>query len=121
MASAAVRLDGFRELNRALNKINRQAAGGFRNELKPAAEPVAATARSRLSRYPGASLSTIGPRSVTAGVFVTQRARKVTGRRPDFGGIVMRVGLLPALDEHADDVVKAVEDALDRLGRREGF
>lgn len=120
-AAATVRVEGLRELNRALNKVNKDAAKTVRDELKTAAEPIAATARSRLSRFQGASTSTIGPPSVTAGVFVTQRKRKVTGKRGDFGALQMRDVLLPALEEHADDAVKAVEQAIDRLGRSAGF
>lgn len=121
MAQATVRVTGLRETLSALNKINREAAKTVRNELKTAAEPVAATAREKLSRYPGASVKTIGPRAVTRGVYVTQRARKVTGLRGDFGALQMRRVLIPALAEHEDSIVKEVDDALSRLARSAGF
>lgn len=121
MAAAQVHIKGLRELNRALNMINRQAARGFRRELAQAAEPVAATARSKLSVFQGASVGTIGPRAAMAGVFVTQRARRVTGKRGDFGALQMRRVLVPALHEHADDIVDELDRALDRIAAKAGF
>lgn len=121
MAAATVRVKGLRETVRALNKVNRSVAREVREELKRAAEPVAGRARRKLSRYRGASLGTIGPRARGGAVFVTQRARKVTGRRGDFGAIQMREGLVPALDEGREEVMRDVEAALDRLGRSAGF
>lgn len=119
--TATLRVENLREFLRAVNKIDRGEKKAIKDTLAEAAQPVAATARQRLSRYAGASLTTIGPRVVTAGVFVTQRARKVTGKRGDFGALQMREGLIPALAEHEDDVVEALEDALDDLGRSAGF
>ena len=116
-----VRIHGLRELNRALGKVNKDAGRKVRDALKEAAEPVAASARTRLARYPGASTATISPRATTRSVFVTQRKRKVSGLRPDFGTLQMKEVLLPALYDHEDDLVDAVEDALDRLGRMQGF
>lgn len=121
MATGTVRVKGLRELQRSLSKVNKEAAKTVKDELKKVAEPVAATARGKLSRYAGASVSTIGPRVGVAGVFVTQRAKKVTGRRGDFGALTMRTALEPALEEHEDHIVNDVEDALDRLGRSAGF
>lgn len=121
MAKETVRIRGLRETIRALNRVNKQVAKQVRDELKRAVEPVAASARDRVGRYPGASTSTIGPKATTRSVFVTQRKRKVTGLRPDFGSLQMREGLLPALAEHEDDIVGQVEDALDRLTRTAGF
>lgn len=121
MAAATVRVKGLRELMRALNKVNKEAAKTVRAELIKAATPIAVSARSKISRYAGASTSTIGPRASVKGAFVTQRASKVTGVRGDFGVLQMRVGLEPALEEREDETVLAVEQALDRLGVRAGF
>lgn len=119
--ASTLRVKNLRETLRALQKVNKDAGKTIRDDLKEAAEPVASTARAKLSRYVGASVGTIGPRASVRGVFVTQRARKVTGRRADFGALQMRRVLIPALEEHEDEVVDAVEDALDRLGRSAGF
>jgi hypothetical protein len=121
MAGATVRIKGLTELNRALALVNSRAAKTVRDELGRSAEPVAATARSKLSRYAGASVGTIGPRTFMGGVAVTQRAGKVSGLRPDFGSLQMREVLIPALEEHGDEIVRDVEFALDRLGNSAGF
>jgi hypothetical protein len=121
MAEATVRVRGLAETQRALRKVNKEAAKEVRDALKTAAGPVVSTAKLKLGVYPGASVGTIGPKVTMRSVFVTQRARKVTGLRPDFGRLQMTHVLEPALDEHVDDVVDEVEDALENLGRREGF
>ena len=116
-----VRVHGLRELNRALNKVNREASKEVRDALAQAGRPVADLAQMKLARYVGLSTRTIRPKATSKGVFVEQAARKTTGLRPDFGALQMRVGLIPARAERFDATVEAVEDALDKLGRRAGF
>lgn len=116
MATATVRVHGLREVQRALAKMNREAAKTLRDSLKEAAEPVAETARSRIGRYRGARTTTIRPRATMSSVFVTQGAKKVTGRRGDFGSLQMR-HLVGAMSEHEDDVFEGVEDAFHKLSR----
>lgn len=120
-STSTVRIHGLREAQRALQKVNREAAKRVRDTLKQVAEPVAEDARTKLARYPGASVGTIGPRATMRGVFVTQRARKVTGSRPDFGALQMTRVLIPALEENEDMVLDEVEQALDKLGRQAGL
>jgi hypothetical protein len=111
---------GLRETLRALDKVNKEVGKQVKDELKKAAEPVARTAQSKISRYQGASTSTIGPRASVKGVFVTQRARKVSGRRADFGRL--QQGLLEeSLGEHEHEIIHEVEQAFDRLTRSAGF
>jgi hypothetical protein len=121
MAGATVRVRGLAELNRALNTLNKEAKRAVLNELKTAAVPVAVDARSKISRYQGASLGTIRPRATGRSVFVTQSARKVTGKRGDFGALQMTRGLMPALDENTDKIVSGLEHAIDRLAASQGF
>lgn len=118
---ARYRVDGYRETMRALNKMEDGTPTAVKAGLIRAAAPVAETARSLISRFPGASTQTISPRVSTRGVFVTQRARKVTGKRGDFGALQMREGMIPALEQHEDDVREGVEDAFDLLARLNGF
>jgi hypothetical protein len=118
--SGAVRIRGLRESLRALERVNKGVGKQVKDELKKAAEPVARTAQSKISRYAGAKTSTIGPRASVRGVFVTQRARKVTGLRGDFGTLQMRL-LEESLKEHENEIVHDVERAFDRLTRSEGF
>jgi hypothetical protein len=118
--AGSVRVRGLRETLRALDRVNKGVGKQVKDELKKAAEPVAKTAQSKISRYAGAKTSTIGPRASVRGVFVTQRARKVTGIRADFGRL--QQGLLEeSLQEHEGEIIHDVERAFDRLTRSEGF
>lgn len=115
MATAGVRIRGLRELNRSLQKANKGAAKSVRDGLKEAAWPIVEAAKAKETRWGGASIGTIGPRASVRGVFVTQRARKVTGNRGDFGALQMRQAFIPALEENREEVFVAVEHAIDHL------
>jgi hypothetical protein len=116
-----VKVRGYREVTRALNKVDRGTRKSLLEGLKKAAEPTAQDARSKLSGYAGLSTSTIQPRAVGTGVYITQKKGKTTGTRPDFGALQMRSGLLPAVYDHQDEFADKVDDALGALIRREGF
>lgn len=116
-----LRVENLRQFLRAVNKIERGEKKAIRDRLAKVAEPIAGSARQKLAGFAGANIGAIGPRVVTSGVFVTDRAKKVTGKRGDFGVLIMRVGLVPALEEHTDEVMSELEDALDDLGRSAGF
>lgn len=116
-----VHVKGYREVVRALNRVDSETKKTLLKGMKDAAEPIATDARQKLSRFAGLSTSTIAPRAVTNGVYVTQRAKKRTGQRPDFGSLQMQVGLIPALEDNADDIEDRVDAALGALIRREGF
>ena len=116
-----VEVKGYKEASRALNRLDKGTARDLKGWLKEAAEPVATDARSRLARFRGASTSTIKPAVTMRGVFVRQNARSVTGKRPDFGGLIMTEALIPAAGSRIDETARLVEDAWDRLAVREGF
>jgi hypothetical protein len=116
-----VRVTGYRETMRALNATEKATAKTMKDAQLKAAEPVAESARQKVSEFQGASAGTIGPRVTTTGAFVTQKAKKVTGQRGDFGALQMRTALIPALEEHEDDIADEVEDAFFMLARRHGF
>jgi hypothetical protein len=116
-----VKATGLRETYLVFQKLQRSVAGEIRDEFIKIAEPVAESARERLSRYRGASVTTIRPRASSRGAFVTQVARKVTGRRPDFGALQMVKVMIPALEEHEDEIVSRADEALYRLTRANGF
>jgi hypothetical protein len=118
--AGTVKINGLNELLRSLNKIERGAHKRVMGGLLLSAEPVRRSWIGKLSRYEGVSTSTITPKMTTKGVFITQRARKRTGRRGDFGALQMRHGLA-ALFEEADNTTKAVEKALDELTEEAGF
>jgi hypothetical protein len=110
-----VRTRGLRELKRDLHKVNREAEKTLNAGLKRAAEPVVDAARAKEGRWAGAKTGTIGPKVTRRGVFVTQRARKVTGLRSDFGALQMREAFIPALEENEKEVERALEHEFDRL------
>lgn len=120
MAASTVRVTGLKETVRAFNKLDRSLARETQKELKKVATPVVRGGQSKIARYAGASVSTIGTRISGASVFVTQRARKVTGKRGDFGRLQMRL-LEEALDENEREVIDGLEDFLDRFTSSEGF
>jgi hypothetical protein len=116
-----IRVKGLRELTKAFRSLEAETWPALRKQLAESARPVAESAKAKISVYRGASLETIRPRATTRSVFVTQTKRKVTGLRPDYGGLQMRHGLIPALDENTERIVRDLENMLDRLARREGF
>lgn len=118
---ATVRITGLRQTIAAFRVLEAGIRAELLAELRKPAEVVAESARGKLARYTGISLGTIGPRVSARGSFVTQRARKVTGQRGDFGALQMTHGLIPALEEHEPEIVEAAELALDKLTRETGF
>jgi hypothetical protein len=120
MAEQTIRVKGLRETQRALGKCE----GGLKKEMllagKAAAEPVAVSAREKISRYRGASINTIRPRASVRGAFVTQGARKVTGLRGDFGKLQMGL-MMDALEEERGHVLEIYELGLYRLTKSAGF
>jgi hypothetical protein len=116
----AVRAHGLRELNRSIRKLDGQLGKDLQAELRKAAEPVAASARSKLTRYQGVSLD-VRPVALVGSVRVRQQQRKVTGLRGDFGVLQMRNAFIPALDENEGRVVSDLEAALDRFINNSGL
>lgn len=120
-----VRIKGLRELQRALNKINRNAAKTVRDELKDAGEPVRQTAQELAfgkirNIGPVWGQMRLGTRPGT--VYVAPKLRRSGGSpRPNFGILLLEKAMFPALKQHENEIVKRVEGALDRLGRSAGF
>lgn len=117
----AVRITGLRETQRAFRRMSGGLDVILREHLKRTAEPIAAEARSLVSQWQGARTSTIGPRVVQRGVYVTQRARTVTGMRGDFGALQMTRAFIPALEHNVERVEQGAEEALDVIERLGGF
>jgi len=108
---------GLSELVRDFGRISKTAQKELRAELRRAAEPVAEEARNR-ARGLGLPGSTVG--GIAAGTrygmpVVRQRRRKVTGKHPEYGVLQMRRVLIPAVVAKQDEVVRRVEEMLDRL------
>jgi len=91
------------------------------DDLKEAAAPVVETARQLVERYPGAKVNTITSRRLGPRVWVQQGAKKVTGRRPDFGALQMTKVLMPAATQREEEVRRGVNSALNRYAIEAGF
>ncbi len=117
---ATVRVYGIKEVNRAFREIDKDLAVQLGNDLKEAAAPVVSAAKGK-EKWRGASINTIVARRTGLRIFVYQNARKVTGRRGDYGALQMKQALIPALDESADEVYSHVERVLDRYANGAGF
>jgi hypothetical protein len=110
-----VRIHGLREFQRALKEADEDTRNGLREQLAAAGEIVAEEARSRFAFYSPVSAAGYQPLVRMKGVAVRQTLRKTTGLRPDFGALQMRRALEPALDAKQQEVVKSIEDMLERM------
>lgn len=121
MAQSTVVVKGYRETARAFRKMSGALEPTLTAALHEAAEPVVRETKSLVAQWPGAKTATIGSRVTTRGVYVTQRARKKTGTRPDFGALQMLKAFIPALEHHVDEVEDGAERALTAIERLGGF
>lgn len=112
-----VHVKGYREVNRALKAVDDGAGKAVLDGLKEAANPIAGDANRRLARFQG--VGQVVSRATRSGVFIRQSKRKRTGKRPDFGALQMRDGLIPAAEAGERDLVSRVDDALGRLIAKE--
>lgn len=119
--AGAVRIEGLRETSSALRQIDRKLPKLLvGDELKQIARPVVDTAKGLIGRYAGAKVSSIRPRATGTAVYVRQGARKVTGKRGDYGLLQQRK-LEESLDKNQRAVMREAEAALDRITRSAGF
>jgi hypothetical protein len=114
-----IEVRGYREASRALLNVSKSARKVMLAGLAEAARPVSDDANRLLAQYRG--VGRIVPRSAVTGVFIRQSKRKVTGKRPDFGSLQMKRGLLPAAAKGEDGFGNRVEAALGVLILREGL
>lgn len=110
-----VRVKGYRETMRVLNKAEKDTKKIFHAKLREAGGIVADEARKRFDRYDSKTASGFSITSRVGGVFVVQSLRKVTGRRPDYARLQMRKALEPALDAKSAEVERKLEQALDEI------
>lgn len=115
-----VTIEGWRDVDRALRKVDRDKSAAFREEFAKAGEHVAEAFQRKIVRYAGARMDTVRSKALAKGVFVVQNANKVTGKRGDFGALQMR-HLIAAREENIDKTIDALEDAMDRVIARAGF
>lgn len=126
-ATEGVRVEGLRELNQAFARISKDLAREMRGELRNVAEPVRAEAQ----QLAAARIRNIGQRWARMRVGVTQKlvyvaprqrgVRSGARRRPNLAPLLMDRAMQPALDRHAGEVVKRLDQLLGRLGGENGF
>lgn len=126
MPADAVRVHGFRELNRAFARADRTLRDELRRGLREAAEPVRRDAESlaRLEiRNIGVPWSRMRSRVTQRAVWVAPVERGVKSRaaerrrRPNLAGLLMDDAMQPSLDQNIGEVVDAIEDVLANVGR----
>lgn len=123
-----VDVNGLRELSRDLDAAHRDMALEMNRELQKLAE--------RGTRYAARSASSFGlPASTVEGYaprvsrpasryqwgMIQQTRRKTTGARPDYARLQERVVMDPTWQDLEPDVGPALEDAIDRALRNNGF
>lgn len=119
-----LRLEGFRELQRALAQADRTVRTEFRLRLRAVAEPV----RSDAERLASAEISRIGVPWSRMRVGITRtsvyvapvergRRTRQSMRRPNLAGLLMGRAMLPALQQNEARTVAEVESMLADVGR----
>ena len=119
MATGTIQVTGYREVMTKLGRVSKESRVVLTAALREAAWPVQSDTTSRISRY-----REVGPVGISVragGVSVEQKAKKVTGKRPDFGALQMVKGFIPALEDNRDETLLGVQYALDALIHKEGF
>lgn len=117
----AVKVEGLSAAVRALDAVDRKAKLTILKGLREAAGPIALDIRRDLARYNDMSLGTIRPSAGVRGVYIRQYAKRVTGKRPDFGALQMRKGFIPEAYKHEGDLAAAASHAIDQLIYMEGL
>lgn len=126
MPASAVRVNEFRELDRAFGKADKTLRKELRDAYKDAAEPVARDAEHlalleidnigvRWSRMRiGATQRAVWVAPVARGVKSRGRERF---RRPNLAGLLLDRAMEPALEQNVSEIVHRFEDVLDTVGR----
>jgi hypothetical protein len=101
---------------RACDRSSRQVKKMTRDEFRKIGRIVRDAGASKFDRIDTRSAAGFRVRVRNAGsVTVEQTLRRVTGKRPDYGALQMKVGLVPAIDEKSGEVERRLEQALDHI------
>lgn len=123
MSSAAVKVEGLRELDRAFIRADIQLHKQLRTELREAAEPVRADAE-RLAASQIRNISAGDPWSemrtgvTTRLVYVAPKKRgskRGSLKRRNLAGLLMERAMQPALDQNEHRIVSNLDDMLGRI------
>lgn len=119
--AGAVRVEGLRELKRALARIDAQLHDDLEHVMRDAGEPVRASAE----RLASANIPNIGDRwggmrlGIARGgamIYIAPKARRRSGSpRTNLAPLLLNRAMLPALDDNRDEVILRLERMLDRV------
>lgn len=115
MAKETVRLKGYKEFMRAVQRSEKESKKLVHARLREAGDIVRQEAKTRFERYSVRSASGYRVRSRIGGVFVEQSLRKTTGKHPEYGTLQMVKALEPAIDAKQAQVESNMERVLDDL------
>ena len=127
-STGTVRVVGLRELQRDFKRISKDLDRGLTAELKQAAEPVATLARQlalgeiRNITYHWAD-TRVGVSRARGQVYVVPRARRRANGspRPNLKGLLLGEAYDPALARKQGEVLRKLEDFVDRVADNNGF
>jgi hypothetical protein len=125
MASAVVEIEGLREFQRNLQKINRGAAGAVRKGLRTAAEP----ARRNVETHAVKSIRNIGPQwsrmrigAPAGSIYIAPKSRNRGGSpRPNLSRLLLNEAMIPGVGEKRKEFLRQVGKEFDRLANSAGF
>lgn len=129
-----IAVSGLRELSRSLNKIDSASAKQLRIVFNEAAELVIATARPRIPRRTGRAAGSLKTKSTRTAVRVAFGGPKApwfpwldfggkVGRRKSVVRPFLKDGryVYPAYYERHDDIVRAMQEGIERVARSAGL
>jgi hypothetical protein len=114
---ATLRVEGYRELMRALKNADREQRLEVRHTLRDVGAIVQRDAAQRFTPINAKSAAGYKVRVRQRGVAVEQSIRKTTGVHPEWGSLQMRRALIPALYANETDTARAMEAAMDKVAR----
>lgn len=124
MAAAVFEVEGLREFQRNLNKIDKGTARAINKGIRKAAKPVA----KRVETLALEKISRIGPewnRMRLGGgmqIYIAPKMRNRGGSpRPNLSGLLMNEAMIPAVGEKRKQFLKDVGDEFDKLAATADF
>jgi hypothetical protein len=118
MPAGTIRIEGLKELRKASKAAGKATDKLVREALKQAGEPVRVRAEllAQMDVQAGAKWSRMKTGTTTRTVYIAPAAKRAGGSpRPNFGGLLMRKAMAPALEQRQDQAVREIEEALDKI------
>jgi hypothetical protein len=113
VAKDTVRVEGYREFLRAVDRADQESKRLVRETFRAVGDAVR---RQAVARFVSVDVGTAAGFQATItqkGVAVYQTRQKVTGKRGDYGALQMRKALVPARASQREETERAFERAMD--------